>query len=323
MMIWKPLLMSCMMFNFNSSLIKKNAPLIVAVSGGPDSVALLHMIKKRGFKNIVVAHLDHQIRSESYADAQLVQDYAHKFKYDFELRKSDIQQMAIDQKENLEALGRDARYKFFRELKENFGAAYIVTAHHADDQVETVLMNIIRGCGIQGLGGMKEHDGDLWRPLLNLPKQALLDYCLHWKLQFIREPTNEDLNYRRNFLRAKVVPHLKQLNPNFLETMRGNVKIWQEISEHLESEAREFLRTNEQRPLKYDVTDFVKLDEAQQKTILRCLFEQVHGHKKDLAQDHLEQVLKVLRKNVSGKQKEFGPGAVILRGRGFFEVKRI
>lgn len=210
---------------------------------------------------------------------------------------------------------------FFRALKNKNKAEYIVTAHHADDQVETVLMNIVRGCGMEGLAGMMEIDGDLWRPLLPYSKQEIMDYCRERKLKFIQDETNNELHFRRNLLRAKVVPTLKELNPNFLGTMRGNIRLWQQVSAYLQKRASNFLDKQEMGPGRYSLKLFLKLDELDQQVVLRMIFEKLHGHKNNLQQDHLEQVLKVLRTNVTGKQKEFGPGKILVRGKGYFEVR--
>jgi len=309
-----------MSISIDQNAISKTDKMIVAVSGGPDSVCLLGILKEAGCSNLVVAHLDHQIRKTSHQDAELVKKLADEYGYTFELRKIDVQKRAQDEKDNLEAIGRDERYRFFRELKDKHQARYIVTAHHADDQVETVLMNILRGCGVEGLAGMREVDDDIWRPLLPYSKGDILAYCKDNKLKFIEESTNNDLKYRRNFLRLKVIPLLKELNPNLLGTMNNNIRIWNMTAEYLSIKAQEYLRSNKQRSLRYRLQTFLSLDELEQQIVLRSIFEEVHGHKQNLIQDHLEQVLKVLRTNISGKQKEFGPGKVIIRRKEYFEI---
>jgi len=198
----------------------------MAVSGGPDSVCLLYLLKKSGFKNIIVAHLDHKIRQDSYRDAQLVKEMAEQLAYKFAFQQLDIRAIAEERGENLEAFGRQARYAFFRELKEKNKAEYIVTAHHSGDQVETILLNIIRGCGLEGLAGMRELDHDLWRPLLSYSKKELFRFCGEQQLRFVNEATNLDPRYSRNYLRLKVIPLLQKLNPKLLETFKGNNHFW-------------------------------------------------------------------------------------------------
>lgn len=300
--------------------IKKTDKVVVAVSGGPDSMALLHLLHQSGFKKLLVAHVDHCIRPESYRDVQLVHSTADKMGYEFFLHKVNVPKLALQNSENLEAVGRAVRYTFFDVVKEEHDAKYIATAHHADDQVETVLMNILRGCGLDGLGGMRVLDEDLWRPLLNTSKEDLYHYCREHHVSFVRESTNDDLRYRRNFLRHKVIPQLKKLNPSLLGTMQNNVRMWQQAADELRQRAQEFLQSSREKNYRYALGPFLKLNELEQSVVLRELHDEVHGHKQDLVQDHLEQVLKVLRTNVSGKKKEFGPGKMLKRHREFFEV---
>jgi tRNA(Ile)-lysidine synthase len=310
-----------MKIDFEFLPIKTSTPLILAVSGGPDSMGLLHVFFESGFKTIIVAHLDHQIRPESRDDAQLVKKTAEKYGYTFELKTLPIKKMSVSSKANLEAVGREQRYKFFRELKKKYKAPFIVTAHHADDQVETVLLNMIRGCGLEGLIGMSVVDGDLLRPLLPFSKLEIEQYCKGKKMKFVRESTNKDLNYRRNFLRLKVIPLFKKLNPNFLGTMENNLRIWSSAAGYFQQKAKNSLEEIRIKTHQYDLKKFLKLDEVLQAFVLRLLFEETHGHKKNLTQDHLEQVLKILRTNVSGKKKEFGSGKVLVKQKTYFEIK--
>jgi len=310
-----------MKFDYHHLDINLSTPLVVAVSGGPDSMCLLHVFKEQGFKKVVVAHLDHQIRPNSHKDAELVKKTAADYGYDFELMQVQIKKLAGQSNENLEAVGREERYKFFRELKKKYKAEYIVTAHHADDQVETVLLNMLRGAGLEGLAGMKIIEGDLWRPLLSYSKQELEVYCKKKKLKFIRESTNRDLEYRRNFLRLKVIPLFKKLNPNFLGTMENNIRIWNSAAEYLQRESEKTVESLRLKQHRYDLKKFLHLDEVLQGVVIRRIFEEVHGHKKNLQQSHLEQVLKILRTNVSGKKKEFGAGKMLMKQKTFFEIQ--
>jgi len=284
-------------------------PLVVAVSGGPDSVALLHLLVEAGFSAITVAHVDHGFREESAEEAEFVRDLATDLGLEFEIKRLD----GAPSSENLEAWAREQRYGFFRSLE-----GLIVTAHHADDQVETVLMNIIRGCGLDGLSGMREREGDLWRPLLRMSKQEILSLCDERAWPYVKDSSNDDLRLRRNALRHEIIPRLKELNPNLLETMAGNVTLWQQAADALRSRAEEYLLDQERR---YDLPRFLELNDFEQQVVLREIYDQAHGTKKDLYPEHLQQVLKVLRTNASGKQKEFGPGKILLRQREWFEVR--
>ncbi|MDF2379024.1 MAG: tRNA lysidine(34) synthetase TilS [Candidatus Gracilibacteria bacterium] len=292
-------------------------PLIIAVSGGADSVALIHMMEKLKFE-CVVAHVNHQLRDMSTDDAQFVEKLADDYGMTFELKTVDIQALADG--ENLEAIGRQERYKFFRELVEKYQAQAIVTAHHADDQVETVLMNMVRGCGLDGLAGMSEYGRGLWRPLLSVGKDELLKYCEDQGLSFREDESNQDERFRRNYLRKQVVPSLKELNPNLLETMGNNISLWREASQMLLSQAILFIQEHQTGLYEFSLAPFLALDEALQALVLREIYADAHGTKKDLEQAHLDQVLKVIRTNVSGKQKEFGNAKMLIRNRESFRI---
>jgi tRNA(Ile)-lysidine synthase len=300
--------------------INPELPQIIAVSGGPDSMALLHILHSFGFKKLIVAHVDHGIRLDSYHDAHLVAIFTESLHRDFFLKQVNVTKLAEERNENLEAVGRDERYSFFRKLQAEHQAQYIVTAHHADDQVETVLMNIVRGCGLNGLTGMAGLEGDLWRPLLHFSKQELLQYCREHHISYVNESTNQDLTYRRNYLRHQVVPQLKKLNPNLLGTMQKNIHVWKQAQEELEARARAFLTEHKEKENRYSIRPFLDKSEMEQQMILRELHQDVHGHKMNLVQEHLDQVLKILRQKVSGKRKEFGPGMLLVRRRDWFEV---
>lgn len=300
--------------------ITPESPQIVAVSGGPDSMALLHILHQFGFKKLIVAHMDHGIRMDSYHDAHLVATFTEQLHRDFFLKQVNVPKLAQLRNDNMEAVGRNERYDFFRQLKAEHRAQYIITAHHADDQVETVLMNMVRGCGLSGLTGMNLLEGDIWRPLLHFSKQELIQYCKDHQISYVNESSNQDLTYRRNYLRHSVIPQLKKLNPNLLGTMQKNIHIWRMAQEELEVRARAFLEDHCEQDHRYRLEPFLERSELEQQMILRELHQLVHGHKMNLMQDHLEQVLKVLRQKTSGKKKEFGPGMLLLKKRDWFEV---
>ena len=310
-----------MPLSLNHPNLALDTPLVIAVSGGADSVSLLHLLKEAGFEDLIVAHLDHQLRPNSQQEAEFVRGLATSWGYTYELKTMNIAELTKKTKDNLEQVGRDARYEFFRELKEKHRGSFIVTAHHADDQIETVLMNMIRGCGLDGLGGMQQREADLWRPLLPYSKGAILDYCATHQLQYIEDESNRDITFKRNFLRHEIIPKLKELNPNLNNTFIRNIQHWKQASDLLISQSLQFIREHQSSKHRYSLKPFLLLSETLQALTLRELFAQTHGHKRNLDQAHLDQVLKILRHKSAGKQKEFGQGKVLLRHRNHFEIQ--
>jgi tRNA(Ile)-lysidine synthase len=168
---------------------------IVAVSGGVDSVALLDMLAKQGGHELVVAHFDHGIRPESDGDARFVEGLAHKYNLPFELRREELG------KDASEEVARDRRYAFLRELAKKHRAE-IVTAHHLDDLVETIVINIERGTGWRGLAVLNA--GDISRPLLQKTKLDIYTYALTHGLEWVEDETNLTYTYHRNQVRRRM-----------------------------------------------------------------------------------------------------------------------
>jgi tRNA(Ile)-lysidine synthase len=293
---------------------------ILGVSGGSDSVALLHLFVEHGYSHLIVAHVDHQLRKESKEEAVFVRNLAETYGLPVEVLEVDVKAQSEKQKRGIEEMGREVRYSFFQKLREQYAADFIVTAHHADDQLETILLNIIRGCGMRGLVGMMEQSHYLWRPLLSFSKKQVLRYCREHELEFREDHSNQDLQFKRNFLRKNVIPSLKEMNPKLLTTFERNRKIWKETWNAFQKRADSYLVDYMVDDEMYDLKKFLSLNGMTQLEVLRQLYAAHHGNLLNLQQSHLEQVLKVLTSHVSGKQKEFGPGLAIVKHKNTFEI---
>jgi tRNA(Ile)-lysidine synthase len=207
---------------------------IVAVSGGVDSVVLLHKLVSRlkvanpsqltdhDSPTYIVAHFDHGIRTDSKNDALLVRELAEKYGLDFELGEGHLNP------EVSEADARDARYSFLRSVKQKHKAQKIVTAHHQDDLLETMIINIIRGTGPRGLAPMSGYD-DLLRPLLNKKKSELIDYAKAENLNWNEDSTNQDEKYLRNYVRLNIMPKIEPAREKLLEINKNVENIYNEI----------------------------------------------------------------------------------------------
>ena len=157
----------------------------------------------------VVAHLDHGLRPGSAAESRLVADWARAQGLPCVIRREDVAKVAAARKRGVEETGRELRYEFFRAQ----GRDLIFTAHHADDQAETVLAHLLRGCGLRGLAAIAPRAGDLARPLLCVGKQELLDYCRRHDLPYALDESNADVSYLRNRIRHELLPQLTAINP--------------------------------------------------------------------------------------------------------------
>ncbi len=204
---------------------------VVAVSGGCDSVALLHILRSlqtRTHLNLHVATLDHGIRGAAgQHDAELVRGLADRWQLPVTVERAEVPKLAVEWGIGLEAAARRSRYEFLARVAANQLSGVVIVGHHADDQIETVLLNIVRGSGARGLGGMRmlspmpfQPEIVLFRPLLRFERRQLEDYCETHGLAYCEDDTNSDARFSRNYLRREVIPRLRQLNPNLTGAFR-------------------------------------------------------------------------------------------------------
>lgn len=191
----------------------KQSKLIIACSGGSDSMCLLHNIQQIVPKNqIIVAHINHQLRKTAKRDEDFVKQYANKHKLEFITKK-----IALNSQKNLESEARKLRYKALQEIKADYNADYILTGHHQDDQIETILLNWLRGTKLRGLIGIYEQqrNTNVLRPLLTVPKSKILEQIKEANLSYCEDETNQDLKHKRNEIRHVEIPKLAKIWPNY------------------------------------------------------------------------------------------------------------
>lgn len=193
---------------------------LIGVSGGRDSVALLHSLVDLGYKNLVVCHLNHQLRGRaSDADAKFVAKLAAKYDVDLALESTGVKTLAVKKKMSIETAAREARYKFFARVAKRKRCRAIFLGHHADDLAETFLINLFRGAGLAGLSGIREittrriQDVDLTivRPLLGIRREEIDKYVRKHRLKFREDASNKDLAPLRNRVRRQIIPYLEKV----------------------------------------------------------------------------------------------------------------
>jgi tRNA(Ile)-lysidine synthase len=184
---------------------------LIGVSGGRDSVALLHALVGRGEKGLAVCHFDHALRPESAAEAEFVAELARGYGLPFEVERSGP---ASRKKQSVETAAREARYAFLAAAAARRGCAHLYLAHHADDQAETCLFNLLRGAGSAGLGGMRRISQrgalTIHRPLLGTWRDEIDRYLTAHTLRHCEDPTNRDLQHTRNRMRHEIIPYLEK-----------------------------------------------------------------------------------------------------------------
>lgn len=209
-------------------LLSSDDIVLVGVSGGADSVALLHILLDLGYKTKVL-HCNFQLRGEeSDRDEEFVDTLCHNFDIPIYTKHFSTTEYASEHRISIEMAARDLRYEWFREMKDLLGAQCIAVAHHKDDQAETLMLNLIRGTGIRGLSGMYPKNGDIIRPFLCLNKWEILNYLKEIGQRYITDSTNLEQETLRNVIRLDIMPRLKKLNPQVIENLANTARIMQE-----------------------------------------------------------------------------------------------
>jgi len=202
----------------------RDSKLLVAISGGIDSVVLAHLLYKLSL-NFSLAHCNFKLRFDnSDKDAAFVADLANKLNVPFYSIEFDTYEYAKKDKLSIQMAARDLRYDWFEKLLINKGYDYVLTAHHANDNIETVLINLTRGASLQGLIGIPEVNGNIVRPLLPFTRVAIENFTINNNIIWREDQSNKSTKYFRNKIRHRVVPILEELNPNLLDTFNTHLE---------------------------------------------------------------------------------------------------
>ncbi len=218
-------------------LIALNDHILMGVSGGADSMVLCHLmnqLKDEYNLKLSVIHIQHHLRKDAEADAQLVKSYCKTHQISF--FREDLNPSSKQKNQSTEAWARNKRYHFFNKIKKEINADRIVTAHHGDDQIETIMLHISDGSGIDGMIGIREKIKHIIRPLLPFSRREIEGYAIENSINFIHDSTNDDLAHPRNYLRKKVVPSWKQHTPHLVSSVRSlteNVGESKEVMDYL------------------------------------------------------------------------------------------
>jgi len=307
------------------NLMQPGDVIVVAVSGGPDSAALLHILFALSGKwrwQLVVAHVDHMFRGEeSRQDAQFVKAWARRLGLPCEVAHIDLPFYIEESGANPQAAARDKRYAFLHEVAAKYGAGRIALAHHADDQAETVLMRMIRGTGPSGLAGipirLPEKNVERIRPLLRIYKSEILQYCQTHSLAYRLDRTNLERKYFRNQVRLDILPQLARYNPRLPEALNRLAESLRAEDAFMETETRRwFDRAVRARPYGYALSrdGFLGIPLALQRRLIKLILSYLSGGMDLVDFRKLEQI------RIASLQKE--PANLALPVCGFIEFRR-
>lgn len=315
--------------------------IVAAISGGADSTALLLVLqdlrnRKKLSSRIIIAHYNHNLRGpDSEQDARFVQTLAENYNLEFTLGIGQISSRG-----NVEQNARTERYQFLSETAENLQASIILTAHTINDQAESVLLNLIRGSGLEGLTGIKqkrriENESEilLVRPFLNWAKRSDTEnFCLENKIEFRHDAMNEDLTFKRVRVRKILLPLLKELNPKIIDTLAKTARLLRQDFEALQSLAER----NCQSPESFDsekssanspekhllISDLTEIFPSIRRYILRDWLKNERGDLRQLTTKHFEAIEQLIISRKSGKTIQLPGGAIIVKGNGKLVFKK-
>lgn len=323
-------------------LIYPGDKLVVGVSGGPDSITMLDILLKiKQSKQIsfdfVVAHVNHMIREEAKEDEEYVKQYCIKNDIQFYGKSIDVQKIANTNKISTEEAGRNERYKFFDEILEKIKGNKIAIAHNKNDKVETIIMNELRGCGIQGLKGIEPIRGKYIRPLIECERKEIEEYCKENNIEPRIDKTNFENVYTRNKIRNIVIPYIKQeFNPNIIETMDRFSNIVTEQEEYIQKQAEIvyekilleenipfhqnlkskenkeeqtsekrneeiFQNTNDKEYIILDLKGFNKQEKVIKSNIILYTITRLFNTTKGIEKIHIEDIIKLCANNIGNK----------------------
>lgn len=294
------------------------AKILVAVSGGVDSVVLLHLLRDAVQDldlRIEVVHMDHGIRPGSGQDAQFVKDLCGQWGVPCHLLSRNVTELAQQNKTSLETAGRDARREAFTRLATEVGANFIAFAHHRDDQVETFLMRLSRGSGLSGLACMPEVQGLFWRPLLRYSRQQILDYAQQHHLLWVEDSSNQDTVFTRNRVRQKLMPQIDAVNPLAREHIALTVQQLQAEEDYWQttvSEAFEKILEPCSDGLRMQRLKLIDLHPALRLRVYREGLRRVRGDLQRIESVHLQAIEAMLIGTKSQQQVDL-PGSWVAR----------
>lgn len=290
--------------------IKSGDTIVVGVSGGPDSICLLNVLKNLQNElkiNIVVAHINHMIRKEADSETEFVQDFCEQRDIKCFVKKADVLQIAKEKKLGTEEVGRKIRYDFFEEVKNLVGGNKIATAHNANDNAETVLMNFLRGSGSTGLKGIEPiRDNKLIRPIIECTRQEIEQYCNEKGLNPKYDKTNQENIYTRNKIRNMLIPYIQEnFNPNIIETINrmSNLIATDEMyfKSIVKQSYKETFISRTEKEIILDLKKFNVLEKVIKSRLIIYTINELLGTTNGIEKIHIEDVIKLCKNNIGNK----------------------
>lgn len=293
------------------NLINSKDKIVLGVSGGPDSIAMLDILRQIKDEinfEMYVAHINHNIRGkEADADEEYVKKYCEKYNIKCFSKKIDVPTIAQDKKIGTEEAGREVRYNYFEEVLIETKSNKIAIAHNKNDKVETIIMHILRGSGISGLKGIEpKRDEKYIRPLIECDRTEIEKYCEDNKLNPRIDKTNFENEYTRNKIRNIVIPYIKQeFNPNIIETITRLSDVIASEDRYIEDtsivEYKKICILESTDKIELKLKEFNKLDKVIQNRIILLSVRKIFGSTQGIEKVNLEDIIKLCNNNIGNK----------------------
>lgn len=299
--------------------LKAGTLVLVGVSGGADSVCLLHVLYSLGKLNgfsVAAVHVNHMLRAEeSMQDEKYVKDICEQWGIPLKIYRKDVKSYSKEKRCSVEEAGRILRYALFHDLKNELNAQYIAVAHHKEDQAETIFLNILRGSGLNGICGMEDIQGCIIRPLLNVEKSEIYEYLSRNNLKYRTDSSNLSNIYARNAIRNRIFPEIaRQTGFNVthsLVRLSDIVKADRDFLERLAEENYEsILISKSEHSIELDRDKLAGLDFAVSGRIVRIAWENLTGSRKGLESKHVKAALGLAAEKGKNKAIDFPCGII-------------
>lgn len=288
------------------NMLKTGERVVVAVSGGPDSIALLKVLEVLSHEyglTLIAAHLNHGLREEADREEQFVHKLCNEMEIKFESKKVDINYLRKKSGKCIEDISRDIRYQFLDEVAKRHDAQKIAVGHHLNDQIETVFMNFIRGSGPDGLKGMAPvRDSMYIRPLLGVKRKQILSFLESHKILFMTDASNMENIYLRNRIRHLLIPHIKaQYNPNLDISLANMAEIMRMENDYLEKDTdtaiSKVMFGSIEDEIRINIPELMQYHEAIQRRIVKEILQKLTPDQKGIEYDHIKAVVELAYRN--------------------------
>ncbi|HOL82928.1 MAG TPA: tRNA lysidine(34) synthetase TilS [Caldisericia bacterium] len=313
-------------FISENSLINENDRILVGLSGGPDSIFLLYILHNYFNNQLIIAHINHKLRGiDSDLDEKFIRTISQKLKIPLYVIREDVKKLSTKNKKSIEEVGRDVRFSFFNKILkvENFNK--IALGHNLDDNVETILINFIKGSGMKGLIGIPEKRDNIIHPIINIKKEEILKYLEENKIEYRIDKTNFETDYLRNKVRNYLLPIIeKEFNKNFKEkilALSNILKVEDKFLDDLVENIKNDILKFEDDFVKIDLKKLQNLHLSLKRRLIRKVIDHFNKDLREYPLDHIDKVISLENKK-TGKEIELPLNLIAVKDKNNIIIER-